>query len=79
MQVGDGRQVSLFYDWWAGELRFCELISKDEIAVWGHDLTVSEWCDGLDWTIPDSFVRRYPMLVQIIRCQKLSHQVDKAV
>ncbi|GKU98349.1 hypothetical protein SLEP1_g11364 [Rubroshorea leprosula] len=37
-----------------GELRFCELISKDEIAVWGHDLT-------------------------IIRCQKLSQQVDKAV
>ncbi|GLU17268.1 hypothetical protein SLE2022_336490 [Rubroshorea leprosula] len=56
MQVGDGRQVSLFYDWWAGELRFCELISKDEIAVLGHDLTVSEWWDGLDWTIPDSFV-----------------------
>ncbi|GKV04570.1 hypothetical protein SLEP1_g16719 [Rubroshorea leprosula] len=78
MQVGDGRQVSLFYDWWAGELRFCELISKDEIAVWGHDLTVSEWWDGLDWTIPDSFVRRHPMLVQIIRCQKLSQQVDKA-
>ncbi|GLU15242.1 hypothetical protein SLE2022_317490 [Rubroshorea leprosula] len=79
MQVGDGRQVSLFYDWWAGELRFCELISKDEIAVWGHDLTVSEWWDGLDWTIPDSFVRRHPMLVQIIRCQKLSQQVDKAI
>ncbi|GLT48369.1 hypothetical protein SLA2020_220000 [Shorea laevis] len=33
MQVGDGRQVSLFYDWWVGEKRFCELISKDEIAV----------------------------------------------
>ncbi|GKV45242.1 hypothetical protein SLEP1_g52351 [Rubroshorea leprosula] len=48
MQVGDGRQVSLFYDWWACELRFCELISKDEIAVWGHDFTVSEWWDGLD-------------------------------
>ncbi|GKV04889.1 hypothetical protein SLEP1_g16984 [Rubroshorea leprosula] len=79
MQVGDGRQVSLFCDWWAGELRFCELISKDKIAVWGHDLTVSEWWDGLDWTIPDSFVRRHPMLVQIIRCQKLSQQVDKAI
>ncbi|GKV06432.1 hypothetical protein SLEP1_g18331 [Rubroshorea leprosula] len=79
MQVGDGRQVSLFYDSWACELRFCELISKDEIAVWGHDLTVSEWWDGLNWTIPDSFVRRHPMLVQIIRCQKLSQQVDKAV
>ncbi|GKV22537.1 hypothetical protein SLEP1_g32399 [Rubroshorea leprosula] len=61
-------QESLWVKWaqvvlLRGELRFCELISKDEIAVWGHDLTVSEWWDGLDWIIPDSFVRRHPMLV----------------
>ncbi|GLT98506.1 hypothetical protein SLE2022_160080 [Rubroshorea leprosula] len=79
MQVGDDKQVSLFYDWWTGDGRFCDVMQKFEIATWGHELTVSQWWNGSDWIILDSFVRRHLVLAQLMKQHRLTQVRDFAV
>ncbi|GKV23745.1 hypothetical protein SLEP1_g33443 [Rubroshorea leprosula] len=79
VQVGDGRQTSLFYDWWMGESRLNDNLSSSDISTWGHDLLVCDWWNGKEWSIPDSFVRRHPHIVEVISQQSLSRSADVAL
>ncbi|GLT27312.1 hypothetical protein SLA2020_023190 [Shorea laevis] len=78
VQVGDGRQTSLFYDWWMSESRLSDNLSSSDISTWGHDLLVCNWWNGKEWSIPDSFVRRHPHIAEAISQQSLSQLADVA-
>lgn len=80
IQIGDGRQTSLFYDSWLDSGRLIDrLTCPDEASVWGQDLLVSNWRRDNQWAVPDSFVRRHPDLAANILSVQLSNQADTAV
>lgn len=59
VQIGDGRECSLFFDWWVGGSNLAEVEGLDtHIDAFGHNLTVNQWwCDG-ERRIPTAFRRR---------------------
>lgn len=67
VMVGDGRHVKLFYDNWTKEGPLCDFMRND-CKVWGSALNVCDWwVNGIGWSIPTSFCRKYPMLAARIR------------
>lgn len=67
VQVGDGRQTSLFYHQWLnGESIVSLMRNETEIARWGGRLKVADWRRRGAWNIPVSFVRKYPNIVSKI-------------
>lgn len=59
MEVGDGRQISLFYDDWLCMGAIGDICGNT--SSWGSNLTVSNWINPAGgWSIPGSFCRRYP-------------------
>lgn len=57
--LGDGRQISLFYDQW---LQSGPIIDKigDSAYIWGENLTVDSWWNPRgEWNMPRSFCRRF--------------------
>lgn len=80
MQVGDGRQVSLFYDCWLSRGNIESLIQDaGMIGRWGHLLVVADWWRNNQWQIPPSFERNYPDISREIREQTLQQVKDVAV
>lgn len=74
--LGDGRQMSLFYDNWLhiGSIRD---IIGDTTIVWGSDVSVNNWWDyGGQWNIPISFCRRYPNIVDEISKFTITDTLD---
>lgn len=68
VQIGDGRQTSLFYDQWLnGESIVSMLMNESEIARWGGQLKVADWRRNGSWKIPSSFIRKHPDIVQKIQ------------
>lgn len=68
IQLGDGRQTSLFWDRWLGNKSIVDLIGAvDEVACWGRDNRVRDcWQQGR-WSIPPSFMHRYPHVAERIQ------------
>ncbi|GLT64732.1 hypothetical protein SLA2020_372060 [Shorea laevis] len=66
MAVGDGRQTSLCYDIWCGEMKFVDL--GVQVAAWGPYLMVATWRNALGWNILNSFRGSHPQLAEQI-CQ----------
>ncbi|GKV10797.1 hypothetical protein SLEP1_g22110 [Rubroshorea leprosula] len=58
MVVGDGRETSLFFDWWFGESRICDRAGWiDKENSWGRTVNVAGWWVDGHWRIPRSFKR----------------------
>lgn len=80
IQIGDGRQTSLFYDKWLDEGAIAQMLNnEEEVTVWGQDLKVNQWVNGNQWQIPDSFRRRYPAIVQKMERIEITQNADKAI
>ncbi|GKV49683.1 hypothetical protein SLEP1_g56421 [Rubroshorea leprosula] len=80
VQIGDGRQTSLFYDLWLEGGRLCDRVQvREELMAWGHGSVVAKWWDAGAWHMPDSFVRKYPSLAQLISSKNLQDKEDKVV
>ncbi|GKV47540.1 hypothetical protein SLEP1_g54437 [Rubroshorea leprosula] len=80
VQIGDGRQTSLFYDLWLEGGRICDLVQvREELMAWGHGSVVAKWWNAGAWHMPDSFVRKYPSLAQLISSKSLQDREDKVV
>lgn len=77
--VGDGRQLSLFYDNWMQTVPIRDSINSN-IANWGSELKVrSWWSTSGEWCIPSSFCRRHPNIVQTMRSYSLSEIPDTGI
>lgn len=76
MQLGDGRQCSLFYDIWCGNEKLCDRIPDTE--SWGSSvLKVADWKIRNEWHIPHSFMRRHPQIAEEMRQVRGSSEPDK--
>lgn len=76
VQIGDGRECSLFYDHWFGEARLCDLI---DCTPWQNYKEVQEWVQEGRWSVPHSFMRRFPLLAHNIQQVSLSLEADRFV
>ncbi|GKU97317.1 hypothetical protein SLEP1_g10479 [Rubroshorea leprosula] len=80
VQIGDGRQTSLFYDLWLEGGRICGRVQvREELMAWGHGSVVAKWWNAGAWHMPDSFVRKYPSLAQLISSKSLQDREDKVM
>lgn len=72
--VGDGRETSLFYDWWLKSGPIIGAMSGN--MLWNKNLKVSSWRQGKEWSIPGTFKRRYPDIVREIEAMELTEHSD---
>lgn len=73
--IGDGRQMSLFYDNWLQSIPIVETIGNN-VSSWGESLTVRSWWNSNGWSIPASFSRRYPEIAATIQRCSLNEMAD---
>lgn len=76
VRIGDGRECSLFYDYWLGDARLCDTI---DCSPWNNYKTVQEWTREGEWAIPNSFKRRYPALAQAMIQVPLLPRADRSI
>lgn len=78
--VGDGRETSLFFDWWTGDQRLADREGlKDEISLWGRHLKINSWRQHDRWMIPASFNRKWLRIAAEICQYKPAEGADKLV
>lgn len=76
--IGDGRECSLFYDWWIGDCRLSDEEGvKAQIVSFGHNVKVRDWWGNDAWRIPASFSRRWPHIARRIETIQLHENSDQ--
>lgn len=74
--LGDGRQISLFYDNWLSIGPIKEIIG-DNAMIWGGNFNVRVWWNDRDgWVLPNSFCRRHPVIAAEIQKYSISTRPD---
>lgn len=77
VQLGDGRETSLFYDWWTGTVRLSDREGlRDEVANWDSHARVNQWRQNGQWTIPMSFCRKWPDIAAEIQQIQVLNDTD---
>lgn len=78
VKIGDGRETSLFYDWWCGEDRIADMEGMNTAIHW-EKLRVGEWRENEAWKIPSSFRRRWPSIAKLIEDQQIYNCSDRVI
>lgn len=80
VEIGDGRETLLFYDWWCGQQRIIDLedIGAHTENHW-RAIKVSDWRVNGAWRIPSSFARKWPNANQLICAQQVNNGCDKVI
>lgn len=80
MQVGDGRQTSLFFDTRLNIRSIDSLIrSRAALKRWGDDLKVADWWENGRLNIPPSFVSNFPEIATAIQSKQLNADEDTTI
>lgn len=78
--IGDGREVSQFYDWWFRDIRLIGIEGMNaQLNAQGSHIKVSEWWHEDGWRLPTSFKMRWPQIARDLERVQLSVRENRSV